>query len=624
NPDEVVTDNPGSIKLEMAAGGTNGGAEADQFHPMKGPMTTQTLRGLSNSGPMHWRGDRADGFFGQGLDENLSFNNFIVAFAGLVGRESIISTGDMQAFTDFALTMTLPPNPVRALDNSLTSDQQAGADFYLGSRLSDGVPGFGFTCNGCHTLDASQGFFGTDGTFSFENEPQIMKITHLRNLYQKVGMFGMPNVPFLNGGDNGHQGDQIRGFGFLHDGSTDTVFRFFQATVFNDTGDVGFNGGNTQRRQMEEFMLAFDSDLAPVVGQQVTRSDTNGTTVDSRVTLLVQRAGTSFTSKVLGGVVTECDLVVKGNIVSEPRGWVLSDGVFVGDKASESALSDGALRALSNMPGQELTYTCVPPGSGVRLGIDRDEDTVLDGDDNCPAVPNPGQQDSNMNGIGDACDTGIPTTTTTSTTNTTSGTVTTTSSTTTTTIAPGAACGPAPEPDAACTLAHASGAGKSLIFIRDHGDSSKDQIKWKWNKGDTVAIAQFGSPESSTSTYDVCVYKMAGLVAAHDVPAGGVVGSCSGKPCWRATGTKGFTYKNKAGAPNGITSIKLRAGEAGKSKIQVKGKGSALGVPPTLGLSEVVVQLLIDDGTGIECFKTTFPDSGISKQDDRTFKAKGP
>jgi YVTN family beta-propeller protein len=39
---------------------------AATFHPMKGPMTTQTLRGLATHGGMHWRGDRVDGFFGTG------------------------------------------------------------------------------------------------------------------------------------------------------------------------------------------------------------------------------------------------------------------------------------------------------------------------------------------------------------------------------------------------------------------------------------------------------------------------------------------------------------------------------------------------------------------------------
>ena len=41
-----------------------GSGKVDDFHPMKGPMTTQTLRGLTNSGAMHWRGDRSNGLLG--------------------------------------------------------------------------------------------------------------------------------------------------------------------------------------------------------------------------------------------------------------------------------------------------------------------------------------------------------------------------------------------------------------------------------------------------------------------------------------------------------------------------------------------------------------------------------
>jgi mono/diheme cytochrome c family protein len=411
NPDDVVTNSPMAIKLSIAAGPeVNGGAGTNQFHPMKGPMTTQTLRGLVNSGPMHWRGDRAAGFFGSGLSETLSFNNFIVAFEGLVGREAILPPADMQAFTDFALQIALPPNPVRGLDNILTPDQAAGHGFYTGTRKSDGVdfPNFGFNCNGCHTLNPGQGFFGTNGDASFENETQIVKIPHLRNAYQKVGMFGLPATAGINPGDNAHKGDQIRGFGFLHDGALDTLFRFFNAEVFNNTGAVGFDGpsgGNVKRRQVEQFVLAFDTDLAPIVGQQVTLSMSNAAQVGPRINLLVQRAQAAFTSQILGGTVTECDLIVKGNIGGEARGWRMNaGGTFVSDKASEPAIADGSLRLLANAPGQELTYTCVPPGSGTRAGIDRDEDGDRDRDDNCPADPNPGQEDGDDDGIGDACD----------------------------------------------------------------------------------------------------------------------------------------------------------------------------------------------------------------------------
>lgn len=44
-------------------------------------------------------------------------------------------------------------------------------------------------------------------------------------------------------------------------------------------------------------------------------------------------------------------------------------------------LSDASLRQRASQKGGELTYTCTPPGSGVRAGIDRDEDGVLDGDE---------------------------------------------------------------------------------------------------------------------------------------------------------------------------------------------------------------------------------------------------
>jgi len=51
-------------------------------------------------------------------------------------------------------------------------------------------------------------------------------------MYEKVGMFGVTAVQFFNPGTNPHMGDQIRGFGFTHDGSVDTLLRFFHAVVF--------------------------------------------------------------------------------------------------------------------------------------------------------------------------------------------------------------------------------------------------------------------------------------------------------------------------------------------------------------------------------------------------------
>ncbi|WP_437765631.1 hypothetical protein WME77_00730 [Sorangium sp. So ce764] len=44
-------------------------------------------------------------------------------------------------------------------------------------------------------------------------------------------------------------------------------------------------------RDLEAFVLAFDSDLAPIVGQQATLTRNNAAAVGPRVDLLMSRAG---------------------------------------------------------------------------------------------------------------------------------------------------------------------------------------------------------------------------------------------------------------------------------------------------------------------------------------------
>src|SRR5262249_10625978 len=108
------------------------------FHPMKGPMTTQSLRGMDNHGPMHWRGDRTGGNDAPSaqpdsgtFDEDAAFKKFNVAFAGLLGRSDPLDPDELQAFTNFILQVTYPPNPIRSLDNSLSPSEQAGRDFFF-------------------------------------------------------------------------------------------------------------------------------------------------------------------------------------------------------------------------------------------------------------------------------------------------------------------------------------------------------------------------------------------------------------------------------------------------------------------------------------------------------------
>jgi sugar lactone lactonase YvrE len=374
NPDNTPLNDPGPFAFVQLG-------PVQPFHPMKGPMTTQSLRGMDNHGPMHWRGDRTGGNDASSaqpnsgtFDESAGFKKFNPAFQDLLGRSDQLAPEDMQAFTDFVLQITYPPNPIRNLDNSLTSDQQAGRDFFMGVTTK-GVPSDQVkTCNGCHVLDptgnsefgvARPGFFGTDGQSSFENETQLFKIPHLRNLYQKVGKFGTSPDSNFPVDATPQMGDQVRGFGFLHDGSVDTIFRFHGAAVFvqipqNPGGIPLTAAGQKIRRQIEAFMLAFDSNLAPVVGQQITLTQNNSAIAGPRIDLFESRAAAS-----------ECDLVVKGRVQGQAAGFLYDPTQKIFNPSqSGGALEDSDLRALAQDARGELTFTCVPPGSGSRIAGD--------------------------------------------------------------------------------------------------------------------------------------------------------------------------------------------------------------------------------------------------------------
>jgi DNA-binding beta-propeller fold protein YncE len=374
----------------------NGAAEP--FHPMKGPMTTQTFRGLTGTGPLHWRGDRTAGRLdppGDPYDTNESFMQFNPAFVGLVGRDAgLFSEGQMQAFTDFALTITPPPNPIRKLDNSLREDEAKGRQHYFAFPGPDFVP-----CNTCHVLDRAVGAFGTTGLTNGVALSQKFKIPQLRNAYQKVGRFGQPHYPFVLKGNNADLGPQIRGFGFQHDGVIDSVLRFMSLKQFKFER---IGGLDPARAEVEAFVMVYDSNLAPIVGQQVSVDRGSIAQASERIDLMIERAKTTSIMPDDPDA-RECDLVVSYATPRESVSYLMrADGRFYPDREGVP-LSDSALRERVR-EGGSLTYTCVPYGSGQRIALDRDRDGVLNGDDLCPALAEATPSDPDADGLGDACD----------------------------------------------------------------------------------------------------------------------------------------------------------------------------------------------------------------------------
>jgi YVTN family beta-propeller protein len=353
---------------QVPPGGPGPGCIA--WHPMKGPMTTQTLQGIIGNEPFHWRGDKND------------LSEFNVAFTHLQGADSEITASEMASLQGYVASLVFPPNPNRNIDNTLrtsvpifggtqtgfntTGNAVTGQNLFATGQFFAGPPGApGLTCTACHP-----GAIGSNNRVDIPapgGEQQNRKNSHLRELWRKVGA-------------NRASQSALRGFGFEHNG---------EKATFQDAITAGFNFANTptgqqQRRDIEAFCMSFNSGTHAGVGQQVTA---NGTANDTaRINQLLAIAGGA------GGPA----LVVKGRVNGQARGWMLQGGSFRSDRSSEPLLAPAALLALASS-GSELTYTIVPQGSQTRLGVDRDLDGFFDRDEldagsdpaNAASIPSP-------------------------------------------------------------------------------------------------------------------------------------------------------------------------------------------------------------------------------------------
>jgi hypothetical protein len=201
--------------------------------------------------------------------------------------------------------------------------------------------------------------------------------------------------------------DATRGFGFQHDGSLGQLEHFFTGQVFvqalqpvplpnglmappNPFGipliDPNTGGLSTDglalRHNLVAFLYAYDSNMAPVVGQQITLTRRTSSTANPRIDLLEARATAG-----------ECDLVAKGRVFGTDGGLLYTNGAWQTNLSSLPPVSDALLRTLPQWDDQlAITFTCVPPGSGMRIALDRDGDGYADGDEllrgTNPADPN--------------------------------------------------------------------------------------------------------------------------------------------------------------------------------------------------------------------------------------------
>lgn len=156
--------------------------------------------------------------------------------------------------------------------------------------------------------------------------------------------------------------------------------------------------------------------------------------------------------------------------------------------------------------------------------------------------------------------------------------------------------------------------------------------KWKASlaKFDApTTLADLGDPVAGNTTYALCLYDGADrLVAEVPVDRGGALCGSSQKPCWKATGTKGFRYKDPEAAAGGAKKLTAKIGDLGKGKLKLQAANNAkkaqenlqTGVAASLaGATSARLQLDLTDGA---CFEASLTD--VKKADGLRFKAKTP
>ncbi len=359
-------------------------ASHDGFDPQKGPMATQTLRGMLE--PLHWRGDRP------------TMNEFNPAFLGLLGAGQMLPGEQMEQFRQFALRMRFPPNPLRLVDDTLpnapvpvpgspfSGNPAAGATVFDSGSTDAGQP-----CRSCHahpfgaaggtlggvtpTSPTSAGAAALFNGNADQSPHSDLKVPHLRNMYEKIGpVFGdrVQPPPLARSGT-----------GFVHDGSVPDLGTFLSFSVFTLTAQ--------QVRDLAAFMAHFPTGTRPAVGRQLTvpaGTPPTGTAQEEDVLRwLVGDPSAIPPRPPLGDAnapAHHCELVAATRLGGIARRLRYAGGVWISNLAGEPTRTTTALRQAAQAP---ITFLCAPIASGARLGGDRDEDGVLDGNDCAAADP---------------------------------------------------------------------------------------------------------------------------------------------------------------------------------------------------------------------------------------------
>ena len=162
---------------------------------------------------------------------------------------------------------------------------------------------------------------------------------------------------------------------------------------------------------------------------------------------------------------------------------------------------------------------------------------------------------------------------------------------------------------------HCRDAGRSSLVVKTQpANPAKASLTWKWSKGtQAITVAELGNP-LLTRTQGLCVYTgtPTRLLALRVPPSAAK---------WKARKNGGFGYSDAARAADGVKTLQLKTGEAGKPVASLKAGGMTMPVPALGALATPITVQLVDQESAL-CLQSVFSATDLRHNDADKLQAK--
>lgn len=342
----------------------------------KDPMVTQPLKGLQESFPFHWRGERG-------------LHDFNEAFPGLLGAPTALSDSEFEEFEAFIFSLRPAANPLSLITRQLPANTTRPYGAPGAVRQADPGNGqslfLGSTCNSCHFLPtAGNGSVVSDNGVSHHRGNvwnRRMETIQLSNFLQGR-LQPLVRVRAANGTDVARP---LLGSGHRHSGVMPTLFHFIETVfgiVFSDVQD---------QADLASFFLHLDTGTPPSAHHVIDVDPGQGS---------LARVDRELVTQAKRGWI---DVIVIGRAPDDsgtPRDLHWLYNPITNRFHSDDPINAGLSRPLSwffNFNGvgaiKDNTFLGVLPGQGQRLAHDFDYDGLINGEEGPTHGTNPWDAD---------------------------------------------------------------------------------------------------------------------------------------------------------------------------------------------------------------------------------------